>query len=119
MPAAEDRQAKALEGIYLEMRKITKIMATMNENFVEFARAFPAQEVISGFGQSMPTEDDLETFRRLMARTSGKEEKMPENPEEAERLQDAVEDLNALQKAADRRTNVGEPKSDEEKPDGR
>lgn len=34
MPAAEDRQAKALEGIDRNIRELVRVMATMNENFV-------------------------------------------------------------------------------------
>jgi len=33
MPAAEDRQAKALEDISHSAKELVKIMATMNENF--------------------------------------------------------------------------------------
>lgn len=46
MPAAEDRQAKALEEISRNTRELTKIMATMNENFVAFGKIF--KEALTG-----------------------------------------------------------------------
>jgi hypothetical protein len=40
MPAAEDRQAKALEGIYYELRKMVKIHETLNVNLVSAIKMF-------------------------------------------------------------------------------
>lgn len=40
MPAAEDRQAKALEGIRYEMRQLVKIHETLNLNLVQAIKMF-------------------------------------------------------------------------------
>jgi hypothetical protein len=38
MAAAEERQAKALEGIQYHLKELVKVMATMNENMVKVGK---------------------------------------------------------------------------------
>lgn len=61
MTSAEDRQAKALEGIERSAKELIKIFTTFNENFVAFSKQMQASD--EAYTQAMAEKGPMMVLR--------------------------------------------------------
>jgi len=95
MSDADDaRMARSLSAIEHYMKKLVRVLETMNENFVEVGKSF----------KNISVDDDQLTF------TDGNGEPIVTNPDnDAVEIHDIVDDINHLQGDAGRETTVTQP----------
>lgn len=92
MTSAEDRQAKALEGIERSAKELVKIFTTFNENFVAFSKQMQASD--EAYTQAMAEKGPMMVLREdaVDQKTVDESRVVPDSKRHMANLRDMVEE---------------------------